>query len=174
MTKKVNGNVTFITGIEGISRKIALRKDTCVDKIIGVASAKVAAGAGVLVQGTRYLGVVSRKRMVLGHGEVPQSYLFMRTNKARTIATEQELLIRTKFTAINQWVATAWKNLNAIAHNQEQFLACKADLSKSCAGVGVSGFSNMRHWMTAVASAIYGDYEEPQTLPQDYKLPAAA
>lgn len=173
--QKVSGNVTFITGIEGISRKLALRKKTCTDKVVGNYGASIESGHPVKVEGTTYLGVVSRKRMVLGKtGFVNQSYLFLRKPIIAKTATEDQLAVRVKFVAINAWVNAALKDLQAINFNQEQFIKCVNDLSKGCAGVGVSGFQNMRGWMKGVASAMYGDYSDPQALPENHKIPAAA
>lgn len=175
MAKKVSGNVTFITGIESISRKLALRKKTCTDKVVGNYGPSIATGHPVQIEGTTYLGVVSRKRMVLGKtGFINQSYLFLRKPMIAKAATEDQLAVRTKFVAINAWVNAADKDLQAIAYNQEQYLKCVNDLSKGCSGVGVSGFSGYRGWMKGVASAMYGDYSDPQTLPENHKVPAAA
>ena len=171
---KVKNSIGFIPVVESISRKFALRKETCSVKRVGAASAERAGGKVKDIEPHIYMGSVGRKQYILGYGEVQRNYFFMRKNAIKNASTEAQLLAKQKFTAVSQWVKAAWDDLSAVTFNQAQFLACKQDLSKGCNGIGVSGFTSMRNWMFAVAADMYGPASEPQTLPENHKLPAAA
>lgn len=170
---KIKNSIGFVPVVETISRKFALRKETCSEKTVGQSTPSTAYGKVKTIEPHIYMGSVGRKQTILGYGEVTRNYFFMRKNANKNAASTIQRQTRVKFGAVSKWVAEAMLDLNAFPYNQQQFLACKADLSKSCSGIGVSGFTSMRNWMFAVAADMYGPASEPQTLPENHKIPAA-
>lgn len=178
MGSVLKNTIAFIPIVEQVSRKFALRRETCSWKVVSAAGS-TASGNDLVIQPTIYMGSGCRNVNVLGYGAVKQNYFFMRKKPAVDLAhigspTADTMAVRLKFATCSKWVAAAMKDLTAITFNQQVFLTCKNDLSKGSAGVSVAGFTSMRNWMFAVASALYGDYDNPQTLPDTHKVPAAA
>lgn len=158
MAKKLS-NVVLMPAVEGISRKIALRRETCFEKIVNVGSL----GNVQEIPGTTYMGVVSRLRNVNGVGHVRQNYLFMRKSTETLPPTSEQLDQRAYFAAGLKWVKDALSDLMAITENQLRYKAALADFTKKIEGVSAFGYKNMRGWMTAIAIRLRAAGKLPQT-----------
>lgn len=160
--KKIKNNVSFMPAIDGVSRKWALRRETCTNKQFRAGS------QGINVQGTAYLGCVTKTVPVIGVGPVQRTYLFMRKPMALAPATADQLQVRGYFVSAKAWVDAAMKDLSALTDNQQRFLAAKAEPYRTTKGVAALGYQLMRGWMLAVAYAMLENDEE---LPANHKLP---
>lgn len=164
MAKKIS-NVSFMPAIEGISRKLALRRETCINKDVNVggqpANKKV-------IPGQTYMGVVTRPVNIIGVGTVQRSTLFMRKPMNAPVATSATLLRRVNFAKAKIWVDAAMQSLEVVSANMAKFIAAKADLSKTIKGVSARGYQSERGWMFAIAYAIL---KQGGQLPQNYALP---
>lgn len=149
MAKKLS-NVVLMPAVEGISRKIALRRETCIEKSVNVGSLGSAQDA-IKIPGTTYMGIVSRLRNVNGIGQVRQNFLFIRKSTEALPLTSEQLDQRAYFSAGVKWVKDAWTDLNAITNNQMRYAAAREDFTKKIEGVSAYGYKNMRGWMTAIA-----------------------
>lgn len=149
MAKKIS-NVVLMPAVEGISRKIALRRETCIEKNVNVGSIQGTKDM-MKIPGTTYMGIVSRLRNVNGIGKVRQNFLFIRKSTEATPLTTEQLDQRAYFSVGVKWVKDAWSDLNAITVNQQRYAAARADYSKKIEGVSAYGYKNMRGWMSAIA-----------------------
>ena len=164
MAKKMS-NVSFMPAIEGISRKLALRRETCINKDVNVgghsANKKV-------IPGQTYMGVVTRPVHVIGVGTVQCSTLFMRKPMNAPVATTATLQRRVNFAKAKVWVDAAMQSLEVVSANMAKFIAAKNDLSKKIKGVSARGYQSERGWMFAIAYAIL---KQGGQLPANYALP---
>lgn len=161
MAKKLS-NVVLMPAVEGISRKIALRRETCIEKNVDVGSIRKTKDA-MKIPGTTYMGIVSRLRNVNGIGPVRQNFLFIRKSTEATPLTSEQLDQRAYFAAGIKWVKDAWSDLSAITQNQQRYTAARADYSKKIEGVSAYGYKNMRGWMSAIAIRLRAADKLPQT-----------
>lgn len=161
MAKKLS-NVVLMPAVEGISRKIALRRETCIEKNVNVGDLGGAKDA-LKVPGTTYMGVVSRLRNVNGIGQVRQNFLFIRKSMQAPTLTADQLDQRAYFSAGVKWVKDAWFDLSAITVNQQRYNAARADYTKKIEGVSAYGYKNMRGWMSAIAIRLRAAGKLPQT-----------
>lgn len=149
-------NITFITGVESISRKFALRAVKCTTH--------------TNQQGQKYtpvyIGAACRMKPFRGT-TVKMNYLFLRQNARTSPLTEDELTVREHFRDSSRWVAAAMEDLSAVTGNQTKFVDSKYH-GKRIKGVSAVDYG-MRGWMFAIAMAMLGDDE---TLPQNHQLPA--
>ena len=164
MAKKMS-NVSFMPAIEGISRKLALRRETCINKDVEVglrpANKKV-------IPGQTYMGVVTRPVNVIGVGTVQRSTLFMRKPMNAPVANTAALKRRVDFAYAAEWAKGALESLEVASANTAKFLAAKADFSKKIKGISAYGYQSPRGWYFAIAYAIR---KENGSLPQNYALP---
>lgn len=158
MAKKLS-NVVLMPAVEGISRKIALRRETCIEKNVAVGDLDNVKN----IPGTAYMGVVSRMRNVNGVGQVRQNFLFIRKSTAATMATSKQLDQRAAFQFGLKWVRDAWSDLSAITTNQLRYKAAREDYSKKIEGVSAYGYQNMRGWMSAIAIRLKAAGKLPET-----------
>lgn len=165
MAKKLS-NVVLMPAVEGISRKIALRRETCIEKSVNVGDLGSPQDA-MKIPGNTYMGIVSRLRNVNGVGQVRQNFLFVRKSIVATPLTAEQLDQRAYFSAGIKWVNAAWYDLNAITVNQQRYEAAKADFTKKIEGVSAYGYQNMRGWMKAIAIRL----KAADKLPQNHILP---
>ena len=165
MAKKLS-NVVLMPAVEGISRKIALRRETCVEKYVNIGHLGDNSTA-VNIPGTAYMGVVSRMRNVNGVGQVRQNFLFIRKSTAATEPTSEQLDQRAAFQLGLKWVKEAWTDLSAITTNQLRYKAAREDYSKKIEGVSAYGYQNMRGWMSAIAIRL----KKAGKLPETHVLP---
>lgn len=170
-TKKLS-NVEFITGIESVSRKFARRIDTASNKYVVngsyVSGSEPANDVDCkVIPGQAYFGSVSRTVQVFGVGNVRKNTFFVRKPFAAKAATQSQIAVRERMIAAKAWVDAAMESLEAITDNQNIFLQCKNDFTKSVWGVKTIGYQTMRGWMMAcaIAKLATGD-----TLPTNHKL----
>lgn len=149
MAKKLS-NVVLMPAVEGISRKLALRRETCIEKSVNIGDLGTPQDA-MKIPGTTYMGIVSRLRNVNGIGQVRQNFLFIRKSTEALPLTADQRDQRAYFAAGIKWVKEAWSDLSAITDNQIRYEAARADFTKKIAGVSAYGYKNMRGWMTAIA-----------------------
>ena len=149
MAKKLS-NVVLMPAFEGISRKIALRRETCIQKNVNVGDIQETKDE-LKIPGTTYMGVVSRMRNVNGVGQVRQNFLFIRKSIVAPTLTSEQLDQRRYFAAGLKWVKAALVDLAAITENQLRYKAARADYSKKIQGVSAYGYQKMRGWMSAIA-----------------------
>lgn len=158
-------NVQLAYAVEGISRKLALRRETCVEKKLEVG------GNGfhkMTIPGHTYMGVTSNIVNVHGYGQVRKNRLFIRKSIVAPIYTSEQLDNRAYFVQANAWVVAAQQDLMAITTNQQRFYAARADLSKKIEGVSLEGYQKMRGWMCAIAFRLLAN---GKTLPANHILP---
>lgn len=165
MAKKLS-NVVLMPAFEGISRKIALRRETCIEKNVNVGDLGDVQDA-LKIPGTTYMGVVSRMRNVNGVGQVRQNFLFIRKSIVAPTLTSEQLDQRAYFAAGLKWVKDALVDLMAITENQLRYKAARADYSKKIQGVSAYGYKNMRGWMSAIAIRL----KAADKLPANHILP---
>lgn len=168
---KLISNVVLMPAVEGISRKLALRRETCTEHLF-VKGGGEAGGSETnthLVPGNTYMGIVSTVKNVIGIGDVRVNNLFMRKSTKLPVITSAQLDARQNFIDVNAWVLAAKSDLMAITQNQAKFRAAKADLSKTISGVSAYGYQGMTGWMKGVC---FGILRAGGTLPQDHNLPA--
>lgn len=158
MAKKLS-NVVLMPAVEGISRKIALRREKCIEKNVAVGHLDNVKK----IPGIAYMGVVSRMRNVNGVGQVRQNFLFIRKSTAAAAATSEQLDQRANFAAGLKWVKDAWTDLNAITNNQMRYKEAHEDYSKKIEGVSAYGYQNMRGWMSAIAIRLKAAGKLPET-----------
>lgn len=161
MAKKLS-NVVLMPAVEGISRKIALRRETCIEKKVNVGDIQEIKNE-LKIPGTAYMGVVSRLRNVNGVGQVRQNYLFIRKSTAALPPTSEQLDQRAAFQLGLKWVKDAWSDLSAITTNQLRYNEAREDYSKKIAGVSAYGYQNMRGWMSAIAIRLKAAGKLPET-----------
>lgn len=166
MAKKLS-NVQLAFAVEGISRKLALRRETCIEKSVNVGHLGNFPEDNMKIPGHTYMGIVSRMRNVNGIGQVRQNYLFIRKSIVATPLTSEQLDQRAYFSAGIKWVKAAWVDLNAITQNQMRYKAAHEDFSKTIEGVSAYGYKNMRGWMSAIAIRL----KAADKLPATHVLP---
>lgn len=158
MAKKLS-NVVLMPAVEGISRKIALRRETCIEKNVAVGHLDNVKN----IPGTAYMGVVSRMRNVNGVGQVRQNFLFIRKSTAATMATSAQLDQRAAFQLGLKWANEAKSDLAAITTNQLRYKEAREDYSKKIEGVSAYGYQNMHGWMSAIAIRLKAAGKLPET-----------
>lgn len=159
-TRKKISNVDLMPAVDGISRKLALRRETCYDKSIlkGGDSNKQ-----IVIPGHTYMGVISKDVRLIGYGTVKRNRLFMRKPMNEPSPTQEQSFRRTYFTQGTGWTREALKDLTVIAANQRKFLDATKDLTKTIAGVSAAGYQNMRGWMSAIAIQLAAESKLPTT-----------
>lgn len=164
MAKKLS-NVLLMPAVEGISRKIALRRETCFNKKIEVGDLGVK--NNLTIPGTTYMGIVSKTRNVIGTGKVRVNYLFMRKASTAPNASTDQLDQRAAFKEGLEWARAAMTDLSVYTNNQLKFQAAIADFSKKIKGVSAKGYQGMFGWLSAIAIRLAAD----NALPQTHALP---
>ena len=149
-------NITFITGVESISRKFALRAIKCSEK--GNQQGQVYTPV--------YIGAACRLKPFNGT-TVKMNYLFLRQNARTTPLSEDELVVRENFRSASRWVKDAMEDLSVVTGNQQKFLTSKTE-NKRVKGVSAIDYG-MRGWMFAIAMKMLGNDE---TLPTNHQIPA--
>ena len=150
-------NVGFMPAVESISRKFALRKDTCSTKnFFGV---------------NKFMGAGVRKYNVIGYGSGSVNYFFMRKNPRLSGPTSSELTQRSAFTDGVQWAAEALKDLTARTHNQQVYRAVRENPDLTVGGHSMKGVSSMYGMLRRYGILLAIDQEE---LPSNHQLPDPA
>lgn len=155
MAKKVS-NITFMPVVESISRKFALRKETCSKKESQQGEEHV----------MTYMGSGTRRK-VFGGTVVTQNYFFMRKNPRLTQPSSSELDAREAFVAGLAWADLASKDLTAVAYNQARYLESRNE-KKRVKGYWAGDYT-IKGWLRAIAIHMSN---EGETLPADHRVPA--
>lgn len=160
--KKVS-NVDLLPAVDGISRKLALRRETCVDQSIS----KGGGNTQIVIPGHTYMGIITKDINIIGYGSTKRVRLFMRKPMAQGLASVEQAQQRLAFSTGIAWTNAAWKDLTVISANQQKFLAARNDLTKTINGVSAAGYQSMKGWMTGVAISLAKD----NILPETHALP---
>jgi len=163
MSKKL-GNVSLIPAVEGISRKLALRRETCTQKTLNRGFQ-----GKIVIPGHTYMGVISKSVNVIGYGSANRVNLFMRKSTILGAPSSSQMQTRVNFAAARRWVVDAQEDLSAITANQAKFVLAVNDLSRTIKGISAEGYQSMNGWMMGVAFAILKSGEE---LPVNHQLPS--
>ena len=166
MAKKKVSNIGFMPVVETISRKFALRRETCVDKTF--TKGDLGGEAEVTINGTTYMGCVGRKVYIIGEGWVTKNTFFMRKPQPARQLSAEEVQAHQNFAAGLAWANAAMIDLSVLVANQEKFLVIRNDFTKKIGGLSAKGYSNMYGFMRAYAIHTLG---QGGTLPQDHALP---
>lgn len=164
ITRKKVSNVDLMPAIDGISRKLALRRETCYDQSISKGSDS---NKQVVIPGHTYMGVITKDINIIGYGSTKRVRLFMRKPMTASAVTADQFAQRAAFSVGIGWVNEALKDLTVISANQAKFVAAKNDLTKKINGVSAAGYQSMKGWMTAVAISL----EKDHILPETHALP---
>jgi len=122
------GTITYLTGIDGVSRKFALRHE--------IAGKNIACFLGGMVRKTKKVGV----------GTIAKNFMFVRKNYISVSPSETQLALQDAFKRTSKAVAYIFKDVSQITRLQENFLAGKEDFSKKMSGVSVYNH-NQRGWV---------------------------
>lgn len=161
MAKEVKSTINYMTGIEGVSRKFALRRNTCTNKNIGE---NVVGGNHKIIGPTKFLGGSVRTKYISGFGKVQRNYLFMRLIAQDTTAKSAlALKIRSAFAMAAQSKSEIMNDLSQIATLVANWKIADADHSKRMAGVSAAGY-DMPGWVFAIQFARFknNDWSAPQ------------
>lgn len=158
MAKEFKSNITFMPVVESISRKFALRRETCSTKTIG----------DKIIAPVQYMGSGARRHFVAGLGTVTKNYFFMRKFARSTFVTDDEQLNRSYFGSVSKWNKLVWKSLSVLTQNQEKWEQAVADPSLTIKGISARGY-NSHGWSFAIGMAIK---KADETLPANGALPA--
>lgn len=158
MAKEFKSNITFMPVVESISRKFALRRETCSNKTVGQKE----------IGPVQYMGSGARRHFVAGLGTVKRNYFFMRKYARSTPITTEEQLNRSYFELVSKWNKKVWHNLSVLTANQEKWDQAVADLSKTIKGVSAAGYNRLG-WSFAIGMKMKANDE---TLPDTGALPA--
>ena len=151
-------NISFMPVVEHISRKFALRKETCGVK--GYRKGRIVASSGFMGAGVR------TKRI---DGQLVQTNFFwMRKNGRSTPISIAESTARNNFALAQKWTKDAVEDLSAIVTNQQKWRE-SLQTGKEIKGYAAGDYYSMRGWMSAIATTMLKDGE---TLPTDHILPA--
>lgn len=157
--KKIS-NVDLMPAVDGISRKLALRREKCYNETINKG------GDGnkqIVIPGHTYMGVTSKDVRIIGYGTVKRVRLFMRKPMDAPVATADQFAQRGHFSIGVGWTNAALKDLTVISANSAKFLAAMQDTSKTIAGISAAGYQTMRGWMSAIAIALDAEGHLPET-----------
>lgn len=163
MAKKLS-NVAFMPAIESISRKLALRRETCTNKLI---QNNDEGGRQVIIPGHTYMGVSAQQVGVIGYGTVTKHTLFIRKPIDPKELTANQVTSRARFMKAVNWAREAYQDLSTIAANQNKFLVARKDFSKTIGGVSAVGYQTFRGWMCGV---VY-ELDKQNNFPQTHALP---
>ena len=116
MSNLKKATIAYIPGVEDVSRKFTLRRNTCTPKTYE---------SGNKVDGHTYLGGMVRTKNLLGVGQVKTNFVFMRFPMAKPVPNSAQLDVRAAFSATAKWVADAMKDLSTIQANIEKINQAK-------------------------------------------------
>lgn len=154
MSKKTTRRVIWMDPIQNASTKFALVREK----------------AGINNGGIKYFGArIFNTRDEKG-GLIQASGFYMRKYGRTTPLTENELNVRNNFRDGIAWANEATMNLSVVTWNQEQFMAVYKDRTKSCGGVY---YTNEVSWKGYIRAYAMRTLNMGETLPEDYRLPAA-
>lgn len=160
MAKKVKSNISFMPVVESISRKFALRRETCSTKQVG----------DKVIAPVQYMGSGTRSRKIAGYGNIKKNYFFMRKYGRTGPITVKEQLHRTDFMKIAKWNKAIWKDLSVITDNQEKCQAAFEDTSLKIHGISAAGYETWKGYTFAIGMALIKD--NPMYDLSNHELPA--
>lgn len=128
------GTITYLTGIEGVSRKFALRHEI----------------AGKTIP--CFIGGMVRKTAKVGIGIISKNFMFVRKNAISVSPSETQMNLRELLSRTSKAAAYIMKDLSQITSTQELFKVGKEDFTKKMSGVSVYG-CNYRSWIWKVTYA---------------------
>ena len=139
MAKLFKSNISYMPVVEGISRKFALRRETCSNKTVGN---KIIAAKG-------WMGGSVRTYNLGGYGKVSKNVFVIRKFGSIIPASTSQVQVRHIFEMANKAVSTQLKDLMQMTTIQNLYIGGLSDLTKTVAGVSVKGYT-YRGWVTAV------------------------
>lgn len=149
MAKEVKNTINYMTGIEGVSRKFTLRRNTCTNKSVGGGIG----GIRKIIGPTKFFGGSVRTQYISGFGKVQKNYLFMRLIAQDTTGKSALVLhIRNAFAEASKSKSEIMNDLGQIATLVANWKIADADHSKRMAGVSASGY-DMPGWVFAIQFA---------------------
>lgn len=148
-------NITFMPVVETISRKFALRRETCTLKTSQQKESNTFS----------YMGSGARVKMFNG-GLVTQNYFFMRKNARSTALSADEQTNRDNFRSVAVWRKAVKGDLSKLSANQAKYRGSLNE-HKTIEGVWAGDYS-FDGFIFAVGMAILSG---GGTLPQDHALP---
>lgn len=150
MAKLVKSTINYMTGIEGVSRKFTLRRNTCTNKNVAQA---VVGGLHKIIGPSKFFGGSVRTKYISGYGKVQQNYLFMRLIAQDTTGKSALVLhIRNAFAQASKSKSEIMNDLSQIATLVANWKIADADHSKRMAGVSAAGY-DMPGWVMAIQFA---------------------
>lgn len=162
MAKNVKSTINYMTGIEGVSRKFALRRNTCTNKKVG----DVRGGLHKIIGPTKFFGGSVRTTYISGFGKVQKNYMFMRLIAQDTTGKSALVLhIRTAFAEASKSKSVIMNDLSQIATLTANWKIADADHSKLMEGVSAAGY-DMPGWVFAIQFARLKNNN--WSTPQDY------
>lgn len=164
MAKKLS-NISYMPAVENVSRKFALRRETCTNKTIQTRNSE-GNGKVVNIPGRTYMGAMTIECHVNGYGIVKKNVLFIRKPMTLGPASQSQAEAKTAFAVGNAWARAAQKDLSAITQNQITYLSCR-DNHTAIYRVLTDGYQSMTGWMRAIAIKAAND---GVTLPQSHLL----
>lgn len=160
MAKKVKSNIAFMPVVESISRKFALRRETCSTKNVG----------DKIIAPVQYMGSGTRTRNIAGYGKINKNYFFMRKYGRTSTISIAEQLNRTNFLKVSAWNKAIWKDLVVLTYNQEKCKEAFEDTSLTIKGVSAAGYETWKGYTFAIGMALIKD--DPQHGLDNHELPA--
>lgn len=151
-------NIAFMPVVEHISRKFALRKETCGYKNYREGRVQTSLG---------FMGAGVRTKRIDGQ-LVKCNFFFMRKNGRTSPLSAAETNARASFKLAQAWTKDAMEDLSAITANQQKYRE-SLQTGKTIKGYYAGNYSSIRGWISAIAITMKNDDE---TLPQDHMLPA--
>lgn len=162
MAKKLS-TISFMPAVDGVSRKFALRKETCTTKELSRGN------SALKIPGVAYMGASVRNVSVVGYGPVQKNVLFFRRPMPMFRPTARQLEVQATFQQVNQWVNAAMQDISAVTTNMQRWRDAKADLSKTISGISASGYQSINGWMKGVVTAYIAAHEG--STPSGHTLP---
>lgn len=159
---EIKNTILYITGVEGVSRKFTLRRNT--------ANAHEYEG-GVTVPGTTYMGGSIRSKHILGVGYVKQNTFFMRIASGKLgMPSATQIEQRAQFSAVVAWVNAAMKDLTAVVGNKEKIQTAIAQNKRIGTATVVGNTYRGVYWDYAWGYAS----EHSGSVPSSYEFPNPA
>ena len=155
---EVKNTISYLTGVNAVQRKFALRRNTCYKHTLN---------SGMVLPGTTYIGGSVRSKHILGVGAVTSNVVFMRM--AGGFAPQPsplQLNTRVMFTDCSAWVRDARINITNFGYIKQ----CVADPSLKIGGKSPIGYTmNGFLW-----KYVKDYYDANQAVPSSTTLPQPA
>ena len=164
MAKKLS-NISYMPAVENVSRKFALRRETCTNKTIQAQNSN-GNGKAVFIPGRTYMGAMTIESHVNGYGIVKKNVLFIRKPMTLGPASAAQADAKTAFMIGNEWAIATMKDLSVLTQNQQTYLSCR-DNHTAIYRVLTDGYQSMYGWVRAIAIKAAND---GVTLPQSHLL----